>query len=120
MANKKKELKARSGGADGSQQYTSPSARATVSRYKAGDITANEAVDSLGGKGQSPEIRSRLAKAIGTQNAEIIIAEIFQEVRARKSPKTQTRKPGFAKGGMVKKANCGASMKPTQKASKGK
>jgi hypothetical protein len=26
----------------------------------------------------------------------------------------------YNKGGMVKKANCGASMKPTQKSSKGK
>ena len=37
--------------------------------------------------------------------------------RAETATATQT---SFSKGGMVKKANCGASMKPTQKSSKGK
>tara|TARA_B110000902_G_scaffold241670_1_gene292245 strand:- start:311 stop:685 length:375 start_codon:yes stop_codon:yes gene_type:complete len=112
---KKKELSTRRGGSSGSQQYVSPTARAIVSRHTDGEITTKEAIDLLGGKGKSAEVRKGLARALGSQNAEIDIAGIRQEVKARRSPKTQTRKPGFAKGGMVKKANCGASMKPTQR-----
>jgi len=114
-APKKKELATRSSGTPGSQQYMSPKARSIAARHSAGEITTEEAVDLLGGKGKSKEVKDRLARALGNQLAEISIADIYQETGTSKSTKTQTRKPGFAKGGMVKKANCGASMKPTQR-----
>ncbi len=112
-APKKKELVTRSSGTPGSQQYMSPKARSIAARHSAGEITTEEAVDLLGGKGKSKEVKDRLARALGNQRAEISIADIYQRTGTSKS--TQTRKPGFAKGGMVKKANCGASMKPTQR-----
>ena len=51
------------------------------------------------------------------------VAKAYKEYTtlARKRAEIATSKiTSFSKGGMVKKANCGASMKPTQKASKGK
>jgi hypothetical protein len=115
---KKKELTTRRGGNDGSQQYMSPRARSIADRYEAGEITSAEAVDLLGGKGKSAEVKNQLARALGTQTGEIQIADIHQKGGVSESPRTQTRKPGFSKGGMVKKAkmaNCGASVAPSKK-----
>ena len=115
---KKKERTTRRGGTDGSQQYMSPRDKAIAARYEAGEITSAEAVDLLGGKDKSPEVKNRLARALGTQAGEIKIADIHQKGGVSESPRTQTRKPGFSKGGMVKKAkmaNCGASVAPSKK-----
>jgi hypothetical protein len=116
MAEKKKEVRTRS--SSNGDSYTSPSARSVVADYKAGKINHVEAIDRLGGKGKSNEVRNGLARALGDQSARQTGAEIDNKVNNRNSDKTQTRKPGYAKGGMVTKANCGASMKPTQKKAK--
>ena len=45
-------------------------------------------------------------------------ADAATAARRANATQTPTPMPGMAKGGMVTKANCGASMKPTQKGKK--
>jgi hypothetical protein len=116
MAEKKKEIKPRT--SVSGESYMSPSAKKIAADLDAGKITNEEAIDRLGGKGKPQEVRRALARSLGTQMAGKFMAEARNEASNNYSDKTQTRKPGYAKGGMVTKANCGASMKPTQKKAK--
>jgi hypothetical protein len=97
--------------------YMSPSAKKIAADYQDRKIDHKEAIDRLGGAGKSHEIRMELSKMLGAQSAEKFSAESKLRASNARADKTQTRKPGFSKGGMVK-ANCGASMKPTQKKAK--
>jgi hypothetical protein len=116
---KKKELKPRASG--DTQVYMSPTAKKIASKVRSGEMTASEGVNAIAPEGASKEVKLGIASAIGRQNGAEFSAEsdmrASQNVIGHKPSKTQTRKPGFSKGGMVK-SNCGASMKPTQKKAK--
>ena len=115
MAEKKKEIKPRSD--VNGESYMSPTAKKIAHKVRTGEMTTQEGIDALAPEGASREVRRGIARSIGRQEAESFIADTRQRVRqeVQNPSKTQTRKPGYAKGGMVTKANCGASMKPTQK-----
>lgn len=96
---------------------SSPRFKTIAKKVDDGELTTAEALDilvpkELGSK-ERAKARTKLAQAIGAQNANKFSAETDQEMREKHAyKKTQTRKPSFNKGGM---ANCGASMKATQK-----
>ena len=105
---------------------TSPRFKTIAAKVEKGELTTAEAVDMLIPKDLKGEERKKIRKiiagAIGTQTARQFITKTRQEVSEEvnrpggKYEKKQTRKPSFNKGGM---ANCGASMKATQKSSQG-
>ena len=96
---------------------TSPRFKTIAKKVDDGELTTAEAIDmllpkELKGK-ERAKARVKLAQALGAQNANKFSAEVDQEMREKHAyKKTQTRKPGFAKGGY---ANCGASVPGTQK-----
>lgn len=110
---------------------TSPRFKTIAAKVDKGELTTAEALDMLVPKNLKGEerkkARMKLAGVLGTQTAKQFMANSRQEVsEAVNRPggdyeKKQTRKPAMAKGGMVKGyakggyANCGASMKATQK-----
>ena len=96
---------------------TSPRFKTIAKKVDDGELTTAEALDMLVpkelGSKERAKARTKLAQALGAQNANKFSAETDQEMREKHAyKKTQTRKPSFNKGGM---ANCGASMKATQK-----
>jgi hypothetical protein len=119
MAEKKKEVRPRTSVGD-TEVYMSPTAKKIAAKVRSGEMTTKEGIDAIAPKDASPAIRTGIAKALGRQEGFSRATEITQSVnQAIDNPsKTQTRKPSFSKGGMVTKANCGASMKPTQKKAK--
>lgn len=101
---------------------TSPRFKTLAKKVDNGELTTAEAIDmllpkELKGK-ERAEARVKLAQAIGSQNANRYIAETDQKLnekhtKLRKKTK-QTRKPGFAKGGMPKSFNtCPQCTSPT-------
>lgn len=102
---------------------TSPRFKTIAKKVDDGELTTAEAIDMLIPKDLKGEERAKarvkLAQAIGSQNANKFLAESDQERNEKfskmKKETTQTRKPSFNKGGY---ANCGASMKATQKSTK--
>ena len=94
---------------------TSPKFKKLTKRVQDGELTTSEAIDMLVPKNLKGEEREKIlikiAEVIGSQSGKERVANTFQKVN-EKFKKTQTRKPSFNKGGY---ANCGASMKPTQK-----
>jgi len=101
---------------------SSPRFKTIAAKVEKGELTTAEALDMLipeNLKGEErKKARKKLAQAIGSQNSEAYVTKsrqrINEELRRKGGDyeKKQSRKPGFAKGGM---ANCGASMKATQK-----
>ena len=96
---------------------SSPRFKTIAKKVDDGELTTAEALDMLVpkelGSKERAKARTKLAQALGAQNANKFSAETDQEMREKHAyKKTQTRKPSFNKGGM---ANCGASMKATQK-----
>ena len=99
---------------------TSPRFKTIAKRVDDGDLTTAEAIDmllpkDLKGK-ELAKARVKIAQAIGSQKANQYIAETDQRLNEKhakmRKKTTQSRKPSFNKGGY---ANCGASMKATQK-----
>lgn len=98
---------------------SSPRFKKLAKQVQNGELTTAEAVDmlipkDLKGK-ERQKIRMKLAGVMGSQSGKERIANTYQKVNeevSREKNKKQSRKPGFAKGGY---ANCGASMKATQK-----
>lgn len=96
---------------------SSPRFKKLTKRVQDGELTTAEAIDmlipkNLEGK-ERQKIRIKLAQVMGSQSGKERVANTFQEVNEKvNNKKTQTRKPSFNKGGY---ANCGASMKATQK-----
>jgi len=103
---------------------TSPRFKTIAAKVDKGELTTAEALDILIPKNLKGEERKKarmqIAGALGTQTAKQFVTKTRQEVSEEvnrpggKYEKKQTRKPSFNKGGY---ANCGASMKPTQKSS---
>lgn len=101
---------------------TSPRFKTIAKKVDDGELTTAEALDilvpkELGSK-ERAKARTKLAQALGAQNANRFLAETDQERNekfAKMKQKTQTRKPSFNKGGY---ANCGASVKATQESTK--
>jgi len=101
---------------------TSPRFKRIAAKVDKGELTTAEALDMLipeNLKGEErKKARKQIAGALGTQTARQFITKTRQEVSEEvnrpggKYEKKQTRKPSFNKGGY---ANCGASMKATQK-----
>ena len=114
MAEKKKEIKPRTSG--DTQTYMSPTAKKIAYKVRTGEMTVREGVEAIAPEGASSDVKTGIAKALGRQEGHSWATDAKQRIsqEVRNPSKTQTRKPGFSKGGMVK-ANCGASMKPTQK-----
>ena len=104
---------------------TSPRFKKIAAKVEKGELTTAEAVDMLVPKDLKGEERKKVRKiiagAIGTQTARQFITNSRQQASENVNrpggeyEKKQTRKPSFNKGGY---ANCGASMKPTQKSTK--
>lgn len=105
---------------------SSPRFKTIAAKVDKGELTTAEAIDMLVPKDLKGEerkkVRKKIAQAIGSQTAKQFITQTRQEVSEKVNrprgihEKKQTRKPSFNKGGY---ANCGASMKPTQKSSQG-
>ena len=110
---------------------TSPRFKTIAAKVDKGELTTAEALDMLVPKELKGEerrkARKKIAGALGTQSAKQFVTKTRQKVSEEvnhpggKYEKKQSRKPGFAYGGMAKGfkkggyANCGASMKATQK-----
>lgn len=97
---------------------SSPRFKKLAKQVQNGELTTSEAIDMLVPKNLKGEerdkIRIKLAQVMGSQSGKERVANTFQKVNEKvNKKKTQTRKPSFNKGGY---ANCGASMKATQKA----
>jgi len=101
---------------------TSPRFKTIAAKVDKGELTTAEALDMLVPKDLKGEerkkARKQIAGALGTQTARQFVTKTRQEVSEKVNrpggeyEKKQTRKPSFNKGGY---ANCGASMKATQK-----
>ena len=76
------------------QQYSSPTFKAIAADYKAGKITALQAVNKIVPKGSPEKLKTMAAQALGIQSGTITIAKIDQKVNENRAKKTQTRKPG--------------------------
>jgi len=104
---------------------TSPRFKKLALKVEKKELTVSEAIDMLipeNLKGEErKKARKNLAEAFGTQNARRFTTNSRQRAIENVNrpggeyEKTQTRKPSFNKGGY---ANCGASMKATQKSTK--
>jgi hypothetical protein len=99
---------------------SSPRFKELTKRVQNGELTTSEAIDMLVPKNLKGEerdkIRIKLAQVMGSQSGKERVANTYQKVNEKVNKnKTQTRKPSYNKGGY---ANCGASMKATQKSTK--
>ena len=103
----------------------SPRFKTIAAKVDKGELTTSEAIDMLIPKDLKGEERTKarrkIAGVIGSQIAKQFGTKTRQKVSEEfdrpgsKYEKKQSRKPGFAYGGY---ANCGASMKATQKSTK--
>lgn len=99
---------------------TSPRFKTIAAKVDDGELTTAEALDMLVPKELKGEERKKarqeIAGALGSQSAQQYASNSRQKASEKHAyKKTQTRKPSFNKGGVVKKyANCGASVAGTQ------
>jgi len=75
------------------RQYSSPTFKAIAAEHDAGKITSTQAINKIVPKGTPQKIRLLVAKALGVQIGDIIIAKSNQKVNEQYAKKKQTRKP---------------------------